>query len=150
MEFGSAGFFSQLKDVWWFHTTTWHNDDASVGFFNQFFQQWDTCRSSSFLSGSEDAVTSQFDDVFQCFHRVAAHVECTVESYAHVAHGIHQLLHGRHVYVAFGCQATEYHAIGSQLAGYLDVVKHDFLFKLCVKEVPSTRANDNVQLGLLQ
>ena len=128
MKFIGSGFFGYLKDVAWIHATARHDDDASVRLFYQFLQHRDAGRSIGFETGSQDAVATQFDDLFQSFLRVAAHVESTVESHAHVAHGIHQLLHGRHVHIAFGSQATEDYTIGTQLAGHLDVMKHDFLF----------------------
>ena len=128
MEFCSACFFGYLKNVAWVNAASWHDDNASVGLFYQFLEHRDACYSIGFQAGCQYAGTTQFNDLFQCFFRVAAHVECTMEGYVHVAYGIHQFLHSRNVYITFGSQTAEYYTIGTQLAGYLDVVKHDFLF----------------------
>ena len=88
--------------------------------------------------------------LFQRLIGLAAYIEGTVKGDRHALRGFEQLLHQGDVDIAFGRQAAEDYAVGSQPVGIFDVLQHDALFKGSVEEITSAWADDDVQARMHQ
>lgn len=150
VEFVNTGFMGDAGDVVFVDATACQQYDAACRLLLQFLQQGDALFRGGLLPGSQDAVATQADDIFQRFLRIAANVEGTVEGDGHTLRGFHQLFHQRHVYFSFCGEAAEHDAVCSQPVGIVYIFQHNALFDGGVEEVAAAGADDDVQFRCFQ
>lgn len=139
-------------------------------FFDSFFelsQERNAVDRFRLLPGGEDAIAAKGDDVLKGLHGVRSSVEGTVEGDGHRTKCLNVFVcMGK----AFGCidaafrsidesairlyidlsflgEASDDHAIHSQLSAESDILLHTLQFERCVEKIAATWSDDDVQLG---
>ena len=124
--------------------------DASGGEGVDFLEQRHSLQRRGLLSRCEDAVETKLHELLQRLAGVTATVESAVESHRHSLCVLHEHTVGLHVDGAVLGEATEHHAVGTQLPCDVDIGSHALQFQLRVEEVAAARAYDDMQARRLQ
>lgn len=82
VEFGGAGFVQDLGGVMGIDACTAEYSDSVAGCQDELLQQGDSLLGSWLLAGGEDAVASQFYNLFKCLEGIVADIESSVEGNA--------------------------------------------------------------------
>ena len=87
-------------------------------------------------------------DRLQCSLPIPTHIDRSMEGHAHPTSCLDEPSHEWSIDLPLRGKATDDYSIYADASSLLDVVAHDLLLNRGVEEVPSTGANDDVELDV--
>ncbi len=143
-------------DVILVYATSGKEDDASSCCLLEFWKKRYTFYSLWLLTRCKDAVATQGDDIFQSLLRIGCTVEGTMEGNAHRLQFItafrqfHESAIRLHIHFSILCKASDHYAIYAQFSAKADIFLHAFNLQRSIEKIATTRADDDMELGLVQ
>ena len=147
MELAHAGLLTYLAYVVLVDATTGEDDDASCGECVEGAQQTDALKGGGLLTGSQDTVNAELDELFEGEVRVAAAVEGTMERHGHSFGSLNEATVGVHIQRSVRVQTAYHNAVNAKLTANTDVFQHTLHLKRRIEEVSAARTDDDVQTG---
>ena len=119
VQFGGTGFVQDLGGVMGIDACTAEYCDSAAGCTDKFPEQGYALLGGGLLAGCEDAVASQFYNLFECLEGVAADVEGTMEGDADLSACLTCMLYHLpgllEVYVTIVGECSDDYAVGTEL-----------------------------------
>lgn len=132
---GATGGAQYLGGVGRIHPASGHNIYAARALLHEGVQQWYAVNSPGLLTGGEQSVAPQGNDLLQGVERVSAYVERAVESDVQPAGGVDKTAACINVDSAIGHKSTYHHAIHAGVAALPDIALHHVYLGWQIHEV---------------
>lgn len=146
MELHSPGLFSYILQIGWSYTCTGHDYDTAGGLAYKLGNQPYSFGGGRGLAGSQQAVTSQLNYLFQSHLRLSTHIEGAMKGHAEAmtARGLYQTLHGVHIHRAVLMQGPDHDTGNTCSAAKLYRLQHSQHLILRKYEVSPTRTHKHI------
>ena len=148
VEFGGTGFVQDSCGVEGIDACAAEYSDSVAGCQDELPEQGDSLLGSWLLAGGEDAVASQFYNLFECLEGIVADIESSVEGDADLPVALTGILYHLRglceIYVSVGGECSDDYAVGSELQSRTDICKHPVQFLWGIYEIACTGPYEDV------
>lgn len=144
MDFSDAGGVDDGPGVGEVQAASWHDDDSLLGQCLQLGDEGCALGAGGLLSGGEESIDFEGDEILERLKGIAAHVESAMEGDGKGASLLDQTIEEWKVDVAQFSEAAQDDAVAAEVPGNYDIAEHDFNFGGGIQEITGARADEQM------